>query len=153
MYAAGRGVARNEAAAAALFQKAAEAGNALAQFRFAACLENGIGVAKNDAEAAKYHNKATEQGLKRVKRRWSLSDSKVSAAGESMVPSNGRLPEARIDDDKGASSASAPSSPGSSWICWRCGGPVTRTFQQQWRSTEGMVEWFACPIACNQAPG
>lgn len=68
-----------------MYRKAGEAGIAWAQFRFAAFLESGVGGPKNEAEAAKWYNKAAEQGIRRGRRRWSLSDSKVSAAGETVV--------------------------------------------------------------------
>jgi TPR repeat protein len=43
-------------------RKAAEQGNADAQFNLAVAYENGAGVPKNLAEAAKWYLKAAEQG-------------------------------------------------------------------------------------------
>ena len=52
----------NYAEAFKLWKKAAEQGNARAQFNLGYCYENGMGVEQNYAEAVKWYRKATEQG-------------------------------------------------------------------------------------------
>jgi hypothetical protein len=44
------------------YRKAAERGDAEAQYRLGSCYQEGFGVQQDDAEAAKWHRKATEQG-------------------------------------------------------------------------------------------
>lgn len=44
------------------FKKAAEQGNALAQYNFGYCYEKGYGIEKNEEEAIKWYRKAAEQG-------------------------------------------------------------------------------------------
>jgi uncharacterized protein len=51
----GDGVAKNEQAAAALFHKAAQRGNAIAQDRFARILAEGRGAPADPVQATKWH--------------------------------------------------------------------------------------------------
>lgn len=62
MYATGRGVARDDAKAIELYEKAAQANIPWACFRYAAYLESGVGIARDEVEAAKWYSKAAEQG-------------------------------------------------------------------------------------------
>ena len=45
------------------YRKAAEQGNAKAQYNLGVCYENGYGVEKNYFKAVKWYRKAAEQGL------------------------------------------------------------------------------------------
>ncbi|MBQ0062898.1 MAG: sel1 repeat family protein [Prevotella sp.] len=54
--------AKNYTEAAKWFRKAAEQGDADAQYNLGACYYNGYGVTKSYAEAAKWYRKAAEQG-------------------------------------------------------------------------------------------
>jgi TPR repeat protein len=45
------------------YRKAAEQGNAAAQFNLGLCYDNGEGVVKDEVEAVKWYRKAAEQGL------------------------------------------------------------------------------------------
>ena len=58
----GVGVAQDKAAAAQLYRKAADQGNAFAQSCVGWCLVSGEAVAKNEAEAAVWYRKAADQG-------------------------------------------------------------------------------------------
>ena len=49
-------------AAAGTLRKAAEHGDAMAQFSLGVCYQNGWGVGKDTDEAAKWYRKAAEQG-------------------------------------------------------------------------------------------
>ena len=49
-------------AAADTLRKAAERGDAKAQFSLGVCYQNGWGVGRDTAEAAKWYSKAAEQG-------------------------------------------------------------------------------------------
>ena len=62
----GDGVMKNEAAAAALFRKAALAGNAIAQNRYARLLSAGRGVPQDRTQAAAWHLLAKMRGLNDV---------------------------------------------------------------------------------------
>jgi TPR repeat protein len=55
-------VAKDEAEAVKWYRKAAEQGNAGAQFNLGFCYAYGQGVVKNEAEAVKWYRKAAEQG-------------------------------------------------------------------------------------------
>ena len=59
----GDGVAKDSAAAAKWFRKAADQKNILAQYNLGICFMNGQGVAKDAVEAAKWVRKAAEQNL------------------------------------------------------------------------------------------
>ena len=48
---------------AEIYRKAAEAGNASAQFELGKCYDSGIGVEKNTVEAVKWYRKAADQGF------------------------------------------------------------------------------------------
>ena len=45
------------------FRRAAERGNAAAQYNMGASYATGVGVEKNDAEAAKWFHRAADQGM------------------------------------------------------------------------------------------
>ncbi|BBK34209.1 Sel1 repeat-containing protein [Stella humosa] len=62
LYADGRGVPRDYAAAAKWFGRAAASGMANAQFNLAVLTERGLGVAANLPEAARLYRAAAEQG-------------------------------------------------------------------------------------------
>ena len=62
MYAKGQGVARDYAKAIAWYAKAADQGNANAQFNLGSMYERGQGVARNYAKAAEWYAKAADQG-------------------------------------------------------------------------------------------
>ena len=55
------GVAKDYAAAANLYRKAAEQGYAIAQYKLGYCCEKGIGTEKNDKEAVNWYRKAADQ--------------------------------------------------------------------------------------------
>ena len=57
-----RGVAKNYQQAAAWWQKAADQGDAEAQFNLGLMYDNGQGVAQNDQQAAAWYQKAANQG-------------------------------------------------------------------------------------------
>lgn len=59
----GAGVARDPAAAAEWYRKAADAGNPGAQFRLAKLYEQGTGVKQDDSAAARWYQKAADQGF------------------------------------------------------------------------------------------
>ena len=59
----GEGVRKDEAAAARMFTRAAERGNAVAQNRLARLYAAGRGVPKNLVEAAHWNELARRQGL------------------------------------------------------------------------------------------
>ena len=61
-YLNGRGVAEDAAAAALWFRKAAEQGDAGAQFQLAAMYCTGAGVVRNLEEAVKWYRRSAEQG-------------------------------------------------------------------------------------------
>jgi TPR repeat protein len=62
MYADGRGVAQDYAEAVRWYRKAAEQGDATAQFNLGAMCGTGQGVAQDYAEAVRWYRKAAEQG-------------------------------------------------------------------------------------------
>ena len=61
-YRDGHGTARDTAAAALWFRKAAEQGDAGAQFQLAALYCTGTGVVRNLTEAVKWYRRSAEQG-------------------------------------------------------------------------------------------
>ena len=63
MYAAGRGITKNDVDAASWYRKAAEQHNAAAEFDLGLMYTKGQGVAKDDAEAVKWFRKAADQGF------------------------------------------------------------------------------------------
>ena len=63
LYADGKGVARDDAAAFKWFRLAADQGNAAAQYNVAASYAAGVGVARNDVEAAGWFRRAADQGM------------------------------------------------------------------------------------------
>jgi len=62
MYANGRGVARDDAQAVSWFRKAADQGNADAQYNLGELYAQGRGVAHDEAEAIAWYRKAVEKG-------------------------------------------------------------------------------------------
>ena len=62
MYGNGEGVAKDDAEAVKGFRKAADQGNASAQFNLGMRYDNGRGVAENDAQAVRWYRKAADQG-------------------------------------------------------------------------------------------
>lgn len=62
IYKKGRGVTRDETAAAHWYSQAAEAGYARAQLNLAIIYENGQGVPQDDVEALRWYRSAAEQG-------------------------------------------------------------------------------------------
>lgn len=62
MYEKGDGVEQNWSQAVAMYQMAAEKGDAQGQFNLAWCYYNGKGVNKNLKEATKWFQKAADQG-------------------------------------------------------------------------------------------
>ena len=69
MYSEGRGVTKDDKAAAEWFRKGAEHGNPLAESNLAWCYENGRGVPKDLATAIAWYKKAAEQGFEPAKQR------------------------------------------------------------------------------------
>jgi TPR repeat protein len=67
MYANGQGVARDEATAARLFRKAADAGEVFGMFNLGEMYENGVGVTKDLVKARKYYQMAADRGVKEAK--------------------------------------------------------------------------------------
>ena len=61
MYFNGRGIAQDKTKAAKWYRKAAEQGNAIAQFNLGYLYAVGQGVTQDKAEAAKWYRKAVEQ--------------------------------------------------------------------------------------------
>ena len=62
MYADGKGVAEDDAAAVKWFQKAAYQGDVMAQFSLGVMYADGEGVVEDYTEAVKWFSKAAEQG-------------------------------------------------------------------------------------------
>jgi TPR repeat protein len=62
MYAFGRGVPQDDAEAVSWYRKAAELGNASAQFNLGVMYHFGQGVPQDGAEAVSWYRKAAEQG-------------------------------------------------------------------------------------------
>ena len=69
MYDAGEGVPENASAAARWYRKAADQGNADAQFSLASMYEHGRGVDKDFTVAVKWYRKAAEQGDANAKKK------------------------------------------------------------------------------------
>ena len=63
LYADGKGVARDDAAAFKWFRLAADQGNAAAQYNVAVSYAAGVGVPKSDVEAARWFRRAADQGM------------------------------------------------------------------------------------------
>ena len=61
----GRGVAQDYAEAMRWYRKAADQGNAVAQYNLGGLYENGRGVAQDYAEAMRWYRKAADQGIRR----------------------------------------------------------------------------------------
>jgi hypothetical protein len=79
----GSGVERDLAAAAKLFRKAAELGNAVAENRLAYLLADGRGVEKNLAEAVQWRDRARAAGLRDARLDQLLSQ---QGAGKAPAP-------------------------------------------------------------------
>jgi TPR repeat protein len=62
MYGNGLGVARDEAEAARWYKKAAELGDAEAQFKLGNMFYQGDGVPKDNVEARRWYRMAADQG-------------------------------------------------------------------------------------------
>ena len=62
MYYNGDGVAKDDAKAAEWYRKAAEQGNAFAQYKLGDMYDKGEGVAKDAAKAKEWWQKAADQG-------------------------------------------------------------------------------------------
>jgi TPR repeat protein len=69
MYANGEGVPKDAAKAVEWYRKAAEQGNAHAQFNLARMYDVGEGVPKDTAKAVEWHRKAAEQGHEDARRK------------------------------------------------------------------------------------
>ena len=63
MYADGQGVPKDDQRAVVLVRKAAEQGEAFAQFNLGVMYDKGQGVLKDDQQAAAWYRKAAEQGF------------------------------------------------------------------------------------------
>src|SRR5947207_3330226 len=61
-YEKGQGVPQDPGEAVKLYRRAAEHGNATAQYNLGVSYENGQGVAQDSAEAAKWYRLAADQG-------------------------------------------------------------------------------------------
>ena len=62
MFAQGRGVAQSDVEAARWFRKAADQGNAGAQYNLGIMFAQGHGVAQSDVQAVWWYRKAADQG-------------------------------------------------------------------------------------------
>lgn len=62
MYAQGNGVTKDDAAAAVWYRRAAEQGNAMAQFNLGNLHARGQGVPQDDVQAVSWYRKSAEQG-------------------------------------------------------------------------------------------
>ena len=62
MYEGGKGVAKDYEQAVYLYRKAADQGNAKAQYNLGLMYEGGKGVAKDDKQAVDWYRKAADQG-------------------------------------------------------------------------------------------
>ena len=62
MYDSGEGVPENDAEAVKWYRKAADQGDADAQYNLGVMYASGEGVPENDAEAVKWYRKAADQG-------------------------------------------------------------------------------------------
>ena len=62
MFEKGRGVTQSDVEAARWFRKAADQGDAGAQYYLGIMFEQGRGVALSDVEAARWYRKAADQG-------------------------------------------------------------------------------------------
>jgi TPR repeat protein len=65
----GQGVAKDPVEAVKWYHKAAEQGDADAQFNLGVCFDNGEGVAKDPVEAVKWYRMAAEQGDARARKK------------------------------------------------------------------------------------
>ena len=63
MYVEGKGIAEDDAEGAKWYRRAAEQGDAEAQFNLGLMYARGEGIAEDDAEAAKWCRRAAEQGF------------------------------------------------------------------------------------------
>ena len=66
MYDQGRGVPQDDAEAVAWYRRAAEQGNARAQYNLGGMYREGRGVPQDDAEAVAWYRRAAEQGHARA---------------------------------------------------------------------------------------
>ena len=62
MFVQGRGVAQSDVEAARWFSKAADQGDAQAQYNLGVSFEQGRGVAQSDVKAVRWYRKANDQG-------------------------------------------------------------------------------------------
>ncbi len=81
LYYEGRGAARDHAAAAGWYEKAAKGGSAEAQYNLALMAERGIGMARDAVRAAHFFKKAADGGLARA----ALGLSALCAKGEGLA--------------------------------------------------------------------
>jgi TPR repeat protein len=65
-YQNGQGIAKDDTEAVKWYRKAADKGNATAQFNLGMCYKNGIGTSKDESEAARWFRKAADQGLEKA---------------------------------------------------------------------------------------
>ena len=79
MYDNGEGVPEDDATAVKWYTKAAEQGNADAQYNLGLCMTDGRGVPEDDATAVKWYTKAAEQGMPVLKEIWALCMPRVKA--------------------------------------------------------------------------
>ncbi|MGZ8942198.1 MAG: tetratricopeptide repeat protein, partial [Methylobacter sp.] len=77
MYANGRGVPKDEREAVAWYRKAAEQGDAAAQYNLGWMYDHGQGVAKDEREAVAWYRKAAEQGDEDAKTRLNRLNAKT----------------------------------------------------------------------------
>ena len=68
MYRNGLGVAKDSSAAVSWYMKAADQGNASAQYNLGLAYKSGYGVAKDQAGARKWFQKAADQGYEDAKK-------------------------------------------------------------------------------------
>ncbi|WP_288264747.1 tetratricopeptide repeat protein [uncultured Dialister sp.] len=71
MYENGRGVEQSYEKAAKWYQKAADQGDAVAQYNLGTMYKNGLGVEQSYKKAAKWYRKAADQGLAAAKKKLS----------------------------------------------------------------------------------
>jgi TPR repeat protein len=83
MYANGKGVKQDDAEAVRWYRKAAEQGNAKAQFNLGVMYDLGKGVKQDDAEAVKWYRKAAFSGGSGGV----VASKPVAKTGRSLIPS------------------------------------------------------------------
>ena len=93
----GKGVIKNYSLAAGWYQRAAEAGDAEAQFKFANLYENGVGLPVYPSEARKWLKLAAQQGHEGARRRLQHLGVSLPSVADVLVRGPGSVAVAGVD--------------------------------------------------------